>query len=159
MHESTFLFNQYRFWVPLQTCTYISSISLGLSLRISFTVFLFTTFVSMYIWTSFLMMGFAGQSPVKCLLTFCDPCVCHFASFFFLLSLVSMLYCRDCDKSQKGVLNTYFLITRGSCFTTISDNSKLSKKKFTRHRKLIHTARAKFVHFCYQEGTTIVVVC
>ena len=60
------------------------------------------------------------------------PLLCAiFASFFFFFhpSLVSMLYWRDCDKCQKGVLNTYFLTTRGTCFTTISDNYKLSKKK------------------------------
>lgn len=62
----------------------------------------------------------------------CYPCCVPFLPVFFLFffhpSLVSMLDCRDCDKCQKGVLNTLFLITRGSCFTTISDNSELSKK-------------------------------
>lgn len=108
----------------------------------------------MHIWTSLLMMGFAGRSPVKCLLDICYPCCVPFLPVFFFFvfcfhpSLVSMLDCRDCDKCQKGVLNTLFLITRGSCFTTISDNSELRrKKKFTRHRKLIHTARAKLDHF------------
>ena len=87
-----------RFWVQLQTCAYISSISLGLSLRISFTVFcslLFTTFVSMHIWTSLLMMGFAGRSPVKCLLTFVTHVVCHFChfcQFFFFFFFTQVLF-------------------------------------------------------------------
>lgn len=85
-----------RFWVQLQTCAYISSISLGLSLRISFTVFyslLFTTFVSMRTWTSLLMMGFAGRSPVKCLLTFVTLVVCHFCQFFFFVFFFSPKSC------------------------------------------------------------------
>ena len=81
----------------------------------------------------------------------CYPCCVPFLPVFFFVFFFhpsQMLDCRDCDKCQKGVLNTLFLITRGSCFTTISDNSELRrKKKFTCHRKLIHTARAKLDHF------------
>lgn len=83
-----------RFWVQLQTCAYISSISLGLSLRISFAVFCSPLlFQIMRIWTSLLMMGFAGRSPVKCLLTFVTHVVCHFCQFFFFCFLFSPKSC------------------------------------------------------------------
>lgn len=108
---------------------YLFTISLGLSLRIPFTVFLSTTFFSVCASGPPSWWWVLQDRVLQNVCWHFVTLVCATLPVFFLPSLVSMVYCRDCDKCQKGVLNTYFLITRDSCFITISDNSKLSKKK------------------------------